>query len=330
MNDTTIIDRHHNMPPEPLPTMLSAEALREVLPVRHAELLARFNAIMANGMPSIVEDDDDQKRVSEAVAIIKSLRTTMERTRQDEKQPFDAAAGAVHSFHKLRIDKLDELVRQAEKVSKDYLRKKEDAERARRLEEQRRKDEEARIAREAAERAQREAAEAQRKKDEAEAAARRQAADEAARAAALRQAAELGAEMPPPAPPAPAPAPSITTEEQRLIDDAAEKARQAALASADAAHAGAAASAKPADLVRTRDDIGGMATAAKVWTYDPESVDRSTVDLEALRAYLPMDGIHQAIRGKIKADARVDSTVAPVIGGVIVFEDRKVNFRGRA
>lgn len=325
--------RTHNEPPEPLPTMVGAEGLRELLPLRHAALIDRFNAIVAHGMPSVIDDDEEQKKVSEAVAIIKTLRTTIERTRMEEKAPYDAASGAVQGFHKPKLDKLDELVKHAERVSRAYLvekeerirREREAAERAARAEAERQR----RMAAEAEARA----AEARARQAEIERQQREAEAAAAAKAERDRIAAELAITAPAPEFPmvdeAPPPVATLSDDERRLIDEADAQQRQATLAHSDALRAGHAAAAKPADLVRTRDDIGGMATAAKVWTFDRDAVDRNTVDLERLRPHLPIDAIHKAIASLIRAETNSATLVAPVIGGVLVYEDRKVNFRGR-
>lgn len=83
------------------------------------------------------------------------------------------------------------------------------------------------------------------------------------------------------------------------VDDAIEAEQAAAKAALEAANARKATEAKPAELSRTRGDFGAVASL-KTWI-DFENIDRATIDLEALRYYLPMDGIEKGVRAYIKA-----------------------------
>ena len=80
------------------------------------------------------------------------------------------------------------------------------------------------------------------------------------------------------------------------------KVDQAIQAQADAMEAAKAAEAKPADMARTRGDMGAVATLRQEWTFD--GLDRDQIDLEALRPHLPIDGIEKAVRAYIKSGGR--------------------------
>lgn len=122
-----------------------------------------------------------------------------------------------------------------------------------------------------AERREREA-EAQRQREEAD---RQRAAAEAA-AAAIETPGDLSA--------------AIAAEDQ------------AAQAAADAAQAKRAAEVKPAELSRTRGNLGAVASLRTFW--DAENIDRATLDLEALRSHLPMEALEKAVRSFIRAGGR--------------------------
>lgn len=60
--------------------------------------------------------------------------------------------------------------------------------------------------------------------------------------------------------------------------------------------------AKPADLSRTRGDLGAVASLRTEWVF--ADLDRADLDLEALRDHLPADGLERAVRSYIKAGGR--------------------------
>jgi hypothetical protein len=60
--------------------------------------------------------------------------------------------------------------------------------------------------------------------------------------------------------------------------------------------------AKPAELSRTRGEIGSVASLRQVWK--GELVDRAALDLDALRPYIPAAAIETAINGFVKAGGR--------------------------
>ncbi|MCA3246075.1 MAG: hypothetical protein ING19_21145 [Azospirillum sp.] len=91
--------------------------------------------------------------------------------------------------------------------------------------------------------------------------------------------------------------------------EAKGRAHEAALAmdaavakEAEAQAAEAQAEAKPAELSRTRGEIGSVASLRQVWK--GEVLDRAALDLEALRPYLPFAALETAINGFVKAGGR--------------------------
>jgi hypothetical protein len=115
-------------------------------------------------------------------------------------------------------------------------------------------------------------------------------------------------------------------EQERLAREAAEQARkgaeekaraaandlqlaaaikaeeQANAARADLVKAEKAAEAKAAELSRTRGEYGSVSSLRTVFGF--EDIDRATIDLEALRNHLPLDGLEKAVRSFIKAGGR--------------------------
>jgi hypothetical protein len=86
------------------------------------------------------------------------------------------------------------------------------------------------------------------------------------------------------------------------LDVAIEAEKQAEVAAADLAKATQAADVKPAELSRTRGEYGSMSSLRTDWVFD--DLDRQQLDLEALRPYLPTDGLDKAVRAFIKAGGR--------------------------
>ncbi len=79
-----------------------------------------------------------------------------------------------------------------------------------------------------------------------------------------------------------------------------------------------AAEAKPADLARTRGDFGSLATLRREWTF--KDMDRASLDLEALRAHFPVDGLERALRSFVKAGGRE-------IKGAVIYEAQHATVR---
>lgn len=77
---------------------------------------------------------------------------------------------------------------------------------------------------------------------------------------------------------------------------------QALATEVQAAQASRAAAAKPAELSRTRGEVGSVASLKGRWVGDV--TDRAALDLEALRHYLPVAALQTALNGFIKAGGR--------------------------
>ena len=144
---------------------------------------------------------------------------------------------------------------------------------------------------------QRQKAEEERRAREAE--ARRQA-EEAER---QRREAEAAAEA------------AATDADLDAAISAEELARQA---EADAVRAKREAEAKPADLSRSRGDLGAVASLHTFW--DWKDLDRDTIDLDALRPHFPADAIEKAVRSYIRAGGRK-------LTGVTIFENTETRVR---
>lgn len=86
------------------------------------------------------------------------------------------------------------------------------------------------------------------------------------------------------------------------LDEAISAGDAASKAENDAAIAARAAQAKPAELARTRTELGALGTLARIWVF--RDLNRETVDLEALRPHLSTDCIEKALRAFIKAGGR--------------------------
>lgn len=122
----------------------------------------------------------------------------------------------------------------------------------------------------------------------------RRAREEADRAA--RQAAQDAADQ------AAKAAEAMRTEKD--LDKAMDLARQAEEATAQAAAATKAATAKPAEMSRTRGDAGALGSLRTFFDFDPLTLNRAELDLEALRQHLPTDALDKAIRSFIRAGGR--------------------------
>lgn len=77
---------------------------------------------------------------------------------------------------------------------------------------------------------------------------------------------------------------------------------QALATEVQAAQASRAAAAKPAELSRTRGEVGSVASLKTRWV--GEVSDRASLDLESLRPYLPVAALQTALNGFIKAGGR--------------------------
>lgn len=144
------------------------------------------------------------------------------------------------------------------------------------------------------------AAERRRREEEAERA--RKVAEEALKRAQEEEAARRASANPNAEPPR---ADDRAMEEAIAADQAAQRAQKAAAA-------------KPADLSRTRGDLGSVSSLKRRWT--GEMVDRARLDLEALRGHLSADDLNKAIRAWVKANS-ADNKPAPVLPGARVWQE---------
>ena len=118
---------------------------------------------------------------------------------------------------------------------------------------------------------------------------------------------------------------------EKDLDRAMAAAKEAEDAEAQRVAATKAATAKPADLSRTRGDAGALGTLQARWTF--KDIDRNSVNLELLRNYLSVDEIGKAVRLYIKAmGADEMKRIVTVEGrqpikGVTIFEEQAVSVR---
>lgn len=155
--------------------------------ILHGELAEKYSYIIdgyndtlktADGMPSVVEDDEAQKKISDFILRITGCSKTLEGSRSAEKEPHLKKGRAIDGFFKSRMETLAELKKKIQEPAAKYAKEKEDRKR-----------------REAEEKAKEEREEAERKRKEAEAKA--EAAEEARKKAEeekaeiLRKAEEL-------------------------------------------------------------------------------------------------------------------------------------------
>lgn len=90
--------------------------------------------------------------------------------------------------------------------------------------------------------------------------------------------------------------------DQQGLDTAVAAETASRAAEADAIKAEQAASVKAAEISQVRGEFGALSLLRTTWTF--AAIDRATLDLEALRSHLPMDGIERAVRNFIKAGGR--------------------------
>jgi hypothetical protein len=105
----------------------------------------------------------------------------------------------------------------------------------------------------------------------------------------------------------------IAAEKNRpkVAEKKLERAVQAETAATAAAES---ALAKPADMARTRGDMGSVSTLKQTWTFEIE--DEGAIDLEALRPFLAKIDIEKAIRSFVRVHKG-----AKALAGVRIFEE---------
>lgn len=93
--------------------------------------------------------------------------------------------------------------------------------------------------------------------------------------------------------------------------DAEAALERAAIAETAAVRAEAAVYAKPAEMARTRGEMGSVSTLRTTW--EMEIQDASKIPLDTIRAFLPRDAIEKAVKGWVRAGGRE-------LPGVRIFE----------
>lgn len=296
----------HNAPPDELAALRARlEESNEPLALRQAEILG-----MRARLPAEV-DADTAPKVADAIKVCATFAKNTDAARVAAKEPHLAAGRAVDGFYKKLAEPVEELKSDLSKLLTTYQRKVEAEERrlreeAARAAEQARLEEERkrRAAEAAAKEAQRQAEEAERKKAEAEEAARN-ASTLAAKEAAAK--ARMEAE-------------EAEAAAERAKAKVAQQTADAAGAKVEAQAAKDAAIEKPAELTRTRTDLGSVASLVRHWDFevvDDQQVPRMflCVDEKAVRAYIKVstDKKTGACRAKIpgiKLVEKFDSRVA--------------------
>lgn len=270
--------RDHNNPPDPI------VILQSQLAETHTDLSGRATALaaMAGRLPEACDDVDTAQRLADGIKSCAAFIKNSEAARVSAKEPHLQASRAVDGWFKKLAEPVESVQSKMKSLLTVYQRKVEAEER--RLREEaaaeadrvRREEERARRAAEAAAReAQLQAQEAERKQREAEEAARNAktlaAKEAAAKAKAEAEAAEAAA--------------------QKARDVAAQQAATAAGAKVQAQDTKAAALERPAELTRTRTDLGSVASLVRTWGYEVVNEDEIprmflTVDDAAIKAFI--------------------------------------------
>lgn len=99
--------------------------------------------------------------------------------------------------------------------------------------------------------------------------------------------------------------------DERSLHEAVEAQKRHEQAAADRVKAEQEAGAKAAEMSRVRGEYGAVSSLRTTWTFS--DLDRGTLDLEALRPHLPLDGLERAVRAFVKAGGRD-------LAGVHIFE----------
>lgn len=297
----------HNNPPVICPAV---DDIRADLLARYPELAQRRKELLdtAATIPDPIPEgnEDLAKKVSDFLAMCRKFLKVVNGHRESEKAPYLAAGVAVDGFFKAGlsddVEAKGKKIRAAELV---YIDNKATRERLAR-------EEQARQARAEADRLAAAALAAENARIAEQNRLREVAAAEQAereRVAKLtanpNQTEPVAVPPPPPAPPplSTAPAEAILAQASAAADRASELERSAL--------------AKPASMGRVRGDLGGVSTIRKMWT--GEVVDRTQLDLEALRQLLPQEGLEQAVRAFAKMNG-VDGKPAPVLKGARIYQ----------
>jgi len=247
----------------------------------------------ARALPKEVDSEETQGEYAAVIKRLRDLHGRIEGIREMEKEPYLRGGNAVDSFFGRMKEKLFRKNKNDQAGAADvlqarvnsYVQKKAD-------EERRRREEEARVAREAEERARREREAAERAQREAEEKAAR-----ARKAENIEAAEKLAAEA--------------RANAERLRDEEERARQQRQETAADA-------SAKTADLVRTRTEQGHMVTAKQVPYV--EIVDSMDLDAKTLWAFVKDD----AKLAALKTWAKTTQYKKPMKGAIIEMRDEAV------
>lgn len=275
----------HNRPP--MPIVATPEIIAEQIAISYADVAADVTNMLARAreLPKVVTDNNDRKNLSELYKKLDSLSKRIEKLRVAEKDPYLRGGDVVHHFFKDWTDRLEKTMAILHKRVDDFNQRLA-------AEERRRRQEEAdRLAKEARE------AEDRRRAEEA-------AAAEAAAAAARARKPE-----------------NIAAHQEKAAEhqEKAEESRvDVMIATQDAQAAQHAATAKSADLVRTRFDSGVMNTMRQAPYV--EIVDVSKLDKNLLWPFIKEDEILKAL----KAWAKTTSHKKPMAGAIVEMRDDTV------
>ncbi len=253
-----------NGPPDPI------VQIQEHLVETHADLMSRADQLagMADRLPETCENADTAAKLADAIKSCAAFQKNSEAARVAAKEPHLQASRAVDGWFKKVAEPVDKVKARMGAMLTNYQRRVE-------AEERRERDEAERVAREKAREEDR-----QRREAEWAAAEARRAAQEAERAASEAE-----------DKPARDASAKAKAEAEAAAARAAEQAATAAAAKVEAQAAKESAAEKPADLTRTRTDLGAVASLRRTWTYeivDADQVPRMflAVDDAAVKAFI--------------------------------------------
>jgi DNA repair exonuclease SbcCD ATPase subunit len=283
----------------------SGRSLREMLAEQHGTILQRADDLRdAAGRVPEIDNDDTLGKAADFVKQITATVKKLDAIRVDEKEPFLTAGREVDGLFNGPKDALEKAKSGVSKKMTAYLEEKarkerearEAEERARR--EEARRQEEARLKAEAERRAAEEAA--RKAEEETRRLANKRKQDEEATARAEQDA-------------------RIARERLARAEEEAEAERKRSEeAEAKRIEAEKAARAKPADMARTRGDMGALATLRRKWVH--EIVDPDALDLNQLRPWLSAEALAKAIDAAIRNGVRPDGDGNQPIPGVRIYE----------
>ena len=110
-------------------------------------------------------------------------------------------------------------------------------------------------------------------------------------------------------------------QEESDLEAALEKEEAANQAKLEAERAAKAAAAKPAELGKSRGELGGQTSLKQFWNF--RGLDRNGIDLESLRHHFTTDSLEKALRSWITANKDALKEGAR-LEGVEIFEDTRL------